>query len=247
MLALKVDARQAVARTMAADRARSNARANAMRRVLGPLWAALVRQAPKDTTRYAGGWAQAATAAKLVAIPTPKVVPSRFADGWLDRLDDQVRKMEALVKRKQETFDWWTGVLRRRYIEKGRQGKWRNDCQRKVDNALKNLRQAEQLLKRAEEEREKFLEARGTAIVIFGGKKRNLKVTVRPIVYGGSGRLIQNRGSAVFLLHNREAHATIVESRKPLVRALVARAKSAGGVRMARAAYGRTFAYGATA
>jgi hypothetical protein len=97
-------------------------------------------------------------------------------------------------------------------------------------------RKAVRTLERANEELAKWDEA---AVIIFGGKGRNLKVTVRNKVYGGTGRrILRGDGRVAYFLHNKEPHASIVEARARGLATVLAKLRTLG-VRRGRAAFVR--------
>lgn len=184
----------------------------------------VVTAAPKDTNRYARAWAMAGNAAGLGPFPVPEVRESRFWAQNRERLLNQVNRM-------QDSVDFWTRIIAERYDKQGRRGKWRSD-------AVRKLARAERRLRRAREELEKFMRAEGGAAILIGraGKAGNLKLTVRHKIYGGTGREFMVAGRTFIQLHNREAHARIVERRHRLVARGMALARELG-VRT----YGRSY------
>lgn len=143
---------------------------------------------PRDTNRYVRGWLEAGTAAGVGNFPAPPVVPSRVGE-----------KLKAFFLAQ---FEKWDYIVRRNE-RSGRSDKW--------------TRKAIKLRDRAAEELAKYTEtaiAVGVRVVdgraFSVGRGRNL-ATVRTKVYGGTGSITRNGHETIVLLHNLEAHASIVE------------------------------------
>ena len=98
---------------------------------------------------------------------------------------------EAKVRLEKQAAKWEAIV--RRYEATNREDKW--------------YRRAVKTRDRAREELAKW---DPYATIIFGGKGRKLEVTVRNKVYGGTGLRLVRDGRVVYILHNREAHASLV-------------------------------------
>lgn len=145
--------------------------------------------APRDTNRYVRGWMEAGNAAGV----------GRFHVPGLNRAS---RYMQ-IKKRLSDEIEWWSYiVMRNRNQVPPRHDKWAN--------------QAERRLARAQEEYKRFFQAEGGAVIginvysALGGSK---PVRALPKIYGGTGRIISleaGRGTVV-QLHNKEAHASMVE------------------------------------
>lgn len=99
----------------------------------------------------------------------------------------------------------------------------------------KFYKKAVKTLGRAKEELAKW---NPRAIIIFGGKGRLLEVTVRDKVYGGTGVKLVLNGIVRFVMHNKEPHASIVESRSRVLKGAMAKARRFG-LRLGGRAYVR--------
>lgn len=158
----------------------------------------------RDTNRYVNGWAQAGNAVGAGPFPVRPLRPSKYLAQARKALLEQIRK-----------FDQWAATERR---EKG-----------KVSKRTQNLQ------RRSREELGKLTSTSIVFGVRGGESNRNLRVSVRDKVYGGTGQIIElnggpNGGQTIVLLHNKEAHSTIVEHNHK-VRALAGARARAFGVR----------------
>lgn len=166
--------------------------------------------APRDTNRFANGWAQAFNAAGLGPIVELPYHRSQYAERLIDRLKLQVSSLETAVN-----------YERRRNAERFRSKSARRD--RRIDRQFKGrLAKVEKRLARAKEELLKA-ESNDLFLVIWGragrtdpktGKRISSRLdTVRTQVFGGTGATVRGPAGWVVAVHNREPHATIVEAR----------------------------------
>ena len=155
--------------------------------------------APRDTQRFVRNLAQAANAAGLGPFPVATTRRTRYYEDYLRRLNSTI-----------ETWTWWD----QKYQQEGRTGE---PYYRKI---LKRRAQAELELRRFEQTQD--------AVVIFA-KGRNARPTVRWKQYTGRGRIHQTRTQTIVVIHNTEAHASIVEARKKVMRNAISAVKASGG------------------
>lgn len=170
----------------------------------------ILRTAPRDTNRFIDGWAEAFNAAGLGPLPVYAIRPSKIEGRLIERLEQQVRYLSQLVA----TVEARAG---NRYISKNARRASASEKQ-----ARKELRKLNRRLERAQEE---LAKAKGSEsfLVIWGrasgvnrktGKRQSARLdTVRDRVYGGTGAMVRGPAGWIVAVHNREPHATIVESR----------------------------------
>lgn len=157
---------------------------------------------PRDTNRLVRGWAMANNTAGLRPIVLPPLAVSKRREQAQDRLVDQVA--------------FWKRIVAR-YHRQGRDDRW--------------ARNAELKLERSRDALERFLGDRYALVIgLFssltdtGG--RSLAVQVRTQlnkqgeVHGGRGLLTVAGGEPVFVMHNREPHASFPKNRAPVAEAL---------------------------
>lgn len=134
---------------------------------------------------------------------------------------------EAKVRLEKQLQKWQTIVSR--YERTNRTDKWYQRAVKTRDRAAQELAKWDPY-----------------ATIIFGGKGRKLEVTVRNKVYGGTGLRLVRAGRVVYVLHNKEAHASIVEGRTRLLKVAMTRARTFG-MRLGGRAYARRIAAAADA
>lgn len=206
---MKADNSRMAAKVRAIRRAQPRALQEADKIIADGVVGDILIASPKDTHRYVRAMAQAANAAELGPFQVPALRPGRFAAQAKDRLESQLAFWEKWVR----FYERLGGIGR----------------------AAKGYARAVKTRDRAREELAKW---NPFAIIIFGGKNRRLKVTVRDKVYGGTGTKVVRDGRVAFVLHNKEAHASIVEKRSHTVKAALAKAR-AFGFKMGGRAYTR--------
>lgn len=203
----------------------------------------IMQSARRDTNRYVRGWAIANNEAGLPAVPVPAVQRSKYADTYLKILGDQV-----------DAFSYRVAQLERliedRFRSTGRpmRGVYYQELYRKLEGP----RGARMRLERAREELAKAAKRHamnapdylfiglynkdGVYTPIKGAKTRGRTArqlaTIRTKVYGGAGRAIVNDAQSVFILHNLEPHASILESRWHYAAMAMRMARSLGVSRM---------------
>lgn len=192
---------------------RQAAREVGIRALVQPALHQVVRDAPRDTRRYVTGWIQAGNGAGVSTYPLLPIRTSRFAEQFEERLKDQAQKLGYLVGNAERRVKRMRGILFNWYEKWGRKDASARKFRAEVRKAEAAYQKLEQSYRRAKEEYAAYVKSRGEAVVIFGGKGRTLKITTRPKVYGGFGRVYSDADKTVMVLHNKEAHASIVESR----------------------------------
>lgn len=179
---------------------------------------------PRDTNRFANGWALAAEAAQLgkgtLVRPLEASSSARYWAKRLERLEVRAQRdyLEARAR-----LEYWSTLYNRRYQQTGRKGKWEAAARAKVKALGRLLEKREKVLRRAREERAKLSESAidGGAIIIGGkgeydpiaGMKISNLSRVITRVYGGSGAVLGVGDTSRVVLHNLEPHASIVESK----------------------------------
>jgi len=193
---------------------------------------------PRDTGRYVRQIAQANNALPMAPrLPVLVVKESRYLAQMEARLSKQVHRLTRYVAHARAAEKKWQTIFRDRYEFTGRKGRWRADCQRKLQAAQKQAERMEGLLRRAIEE-EQILDAGGkSGAIVIGGRKTkkfgasNLS-TVRAMLYGGDAVVVQSKGRAGVVAHFKEPHSSIIESRLHVI----ARAKASAARRQLTAA-----------
>lgn len=203
MLTCRVDTRTLESKLKAMATATPRAAESAVRIMAREVMAEVVTAAPRDTGRFVRGWAQANNAAGLPYIPVPPL--------------NRASRHEQILRRLQKQVSWWNFVVSA-CEKQGRRDKWYTKAQNKLE--------------RAKEEVRKFADTPGEAVIAINlrGSARfeGGMTTVRNKVYGGEGS-IDRVGTQVFVrLHNREPHASIVESRTHVLGQAQRRLKGAG-------------------
>lgn len=190
------------------------------------------RTAPRDTNRYVAGWMEAANAAGLGPRTVPKIKPSELREKVYHRFEDQVSFWNRIAQQWKSRAEQWERLYNTRYVQTGRKGKYEQEARAELAKRKKYAAKAAKLAERAKDEFE-ALKANPTATIIFGkGKKKGLKDeddvrlgrlhTVRVPIYGGDGQRLLVNGQVYYRLHNKEAHASIVESRHHTVKTALA-------------------------
>lgn len=201
--------------------------------------------APRDTNRYARGWAQAGNKAGAGPFPLPPVIKSAYADKLAARLDTQLVRYQKMLDSQQRYFNYWDLLYQRRYVEKNRTGKWARDAQRKRDAVAKKLDRLKELVERAKAAVEMFDKGNvDGALVIWGKGAKQVKnplafsrqATVRDKIYGGDGRMFKADGRVFITIHNLEPHSSIIEKKHRVLARAMARARTTGLQRMSRKA-----------
>lgn len=212
---MKVNAAGMRQRNANMERQRQESRVAGLQALVRPALSRAVMAAPRDTNRYVRAWIQAGNQAGVLEMAVPPVRESRFVEQNEERLKAQELRYRRQLDRAKGRWIRWQNIVIRRYEAVGRtRGRWYQDAKNKLRKAEQDYQQALKVWTRASEELDKLQSHRGQAIVIFGNsKKRSLTITVRPKVYGGTGRVYSSPDRAVMVLHNREPHASIVESR----------------------------------
>lgn len=201
-------------------------------------WVSLT--APRDTQRFANGWALAARAAGLSKGTLVKPMETSAYFSYQEkRLIKLVSRAERDFRRAREVYVYWSALYNRRYREPGRKGAWERQTRQKVQQKARLMEKQEKVLNRAREALTLMRTPGGdTALYIGGkglrpkelgstGKVRNVKqesgeqgflklsnlTRVIKTVYGGSGAAIDMGNASRVVLHNLEPHASIVENR----------------------------------
>lgn len=198
--------------------------------------------APTDTHRYKRAWVLANNAAGLPTLPPPPITKAKWYDKIemalrkdLKRWEENEQYWRMIMKTRYEDKGrvfyknrarsiMQGGAIRKSNYSKGggksyRQlGKaggvnyWYQDAVNKMMNAK---RAAEQV----RNELQKLISTPADAVIAFNfmsAGKDGRRLTVRNLIYGGDGRVVHDpspAGSTVVVLHNKEAHASLVEWR----------------------------------
>lgn len=167
----------------------------------------------KDTGRYLRALAESGNKAGIGSYPLSPVGPSALKERILRILTAQVRRWMKLVE------------LRAR---EGRTG------DRSYAKILKKLR-------RAEAELLKFEANADMGAIVFDAFSSSRMTTVRVnfTAYGGDGRIETLGDQTLVRLHNKEPHASIVESRFGIMRRAIAAMRGGPIKRLAKAEYAR--------
>jgi hypothetical protein len=185
---------------------------------------------PRDTNRYVRGWVEAGNKSGVGSWPLPPLIDSKFADKLAVRLELQLAKNEGRQRQEQAAVKYWADLHEKRYLSQGRTDKWERSLLKKKRESEARLEKVTALVERAREQLKKY---HAGAIVIWGKKtKREFSLgqlaTVRESTYGGDGQVIKNGFQTLVLLHNLEAHASIVEKRWRVVARSGARMRAVG-------------------
>lgn len=165
----------------------------------------VMRTKHHDTNRYVNGWAMAANSAGLGIFP---VRPLNKAAGYY-----------IIQRRLVRQYNKWLLIVNRyRATDPERRDKW--------------VRKAERNLERAAVALERFERTQGGAVIAFdlrtAAHKGKLVSIREPQIYGGQGRILDTASRTLVVLHNREAHASIVESRFRVVQSAMAKFRAIG-------------------
>lgn len=160
----------------------------AVRQDLHQIQQRLMPTVPTDTNRLFNGWAEAFNRTRSGPVAMRPLKKSRFTKARLRSLLRQWTYFDELVRRREEELS--RGVRNRRTM-------------RRLNRLIK-------LRDRALEELQRYRDSDGRALTMIN-KGRNIEVTVRQKVYGGSGFYsVRNGGRGVSAtLINREPHALI--------------------------------------
>ena len=185
---------------------------------------------PRDTNRYVRGWIEAGNKSGVGSWPLPPLIDSKFADKFAARLESQLASNESRMAAEQAAVKHWADLHQERYLSKGRTDKWERSLLKKKREAEARLAKVTALVERAREQVKKF---HAGAIVIWGKKTKRAYslsqlATVRENAYGGDGKVIKDGYQTFVLLHNLEAHATIVEKRWRVVARATGRLRAVG-------------------
>lgn len=199
--------------------------------------------APRDTQRYARGWAMAGNAAGVGSFPVPPVIQSKIADKLESRLETQLARWTGRLEKQKGYVAYWNRLWQTRYGDKGRHDKWERDLLKKMAEADKKAAKMKLLVERAKEALEAFKKSGPEgALVIWGKGKDKVKnplalsrlATVRDKAYGGTGKTFRAGGQVLVTLHNLEPHSSIVEKRERILARGLARVRSTGSKRMSK-------------
>lgn len=187
----------------------NEARVVATKALAGDVATEVYHEARRHTNRYVIGVAMAANQAGVATLAVPPLVASTRFEFFLEKLTDQYRKWKNLEEL---------------YTRAGRTGE-------------KYFQKIRRRVAQTERELQKFDE---TALVI-GTNKKNYHhiITVRNKFYGGAGRVVQSGSATLVQLHNKEPHASILESKYGYFRKAIAatkgRARGSRGKKYSRA------------
>jgi hypothetical protein len=151
-----------------------------------------------DTGRYMRATAEAGNAARLglATFPLAPVGPSKMA----------VRMHRILINQ--------VGLWQRRKVA----------CEKRGEVKSKNYRRIVKMLRRSREELQKFKDNESAGVLMIGAFNNSDKlatVRVNFQAYGGTGSVRSIGSSTVVMLHNKEPHASIVESRFAITRTAI--------------------------
>jgi chromosome segregation ATPase len=238
MIRAKMDSSGFLRRVARIRRAQPDAEHAAVRALAGQVVEDIMDMAPRDTNRYARGWALAAKAAGVGSVTVPNIEPSKRNEWLVDRLDLQVAQWDARLAKAQERHAQMERTYHDRYTSIGRYDKWERDMRQKVTAAAKRVEKTKALRDRATEALE-AIKADPHALVIWGKRSKNDLAkgqisTVRTKLYGGTGKVERIGDRTIVVLHNLEPHASIVETNKRVVARALARARGTGIRKMGR-------------
>lgn len=106
-------------------------------------------------------------------------------------------------------------------------GRWQRRkvaCEKRGEVKSKNYKRILRMLKRAREELAKFKANADTGVIMIGAFNNSEKlatVRVNFAAYGGTGTVRSFGNSTIVALHNKEPHASIVESRFAITRTAI--------------------------
>lgn len=234
---VRLDARGLKARHARIRALGPHGRRRALAVAVHPVVAAVLAAAPRDTQRYAYGWATAGNQAGIGPFSEPVIRDSRFKEQMFTRLENEQGRFEALARRAAERLAYWEHIVQTRYVATGRtKGYWYRWTLTKRDRAERLLAKMRARVEEITSDLRE-LSTRTGVITIFRRRGKNglgRTVTIRPRVFGGTGRWIDLGHQTILRLHNREPHASIVEARSKSLRAAHAAMKAAGVLPMKR-------------
>lgn len=148
-----------------------------------------------DTGRFARATGEAGNAARLglATFPLAPITPSKMAARMHRILINQV------------------GRWQRRKVA----------CEKRGEVKSKNYRRILKMLRRAREELQKWKDNQHRGVIMIGAFNNSEKlatVRVNFSAYGGTGAIRNLGGTTIVVLHNKEPHASIVESRFGITR-----------------------------
>lgn len=221
-------------------RATPQAEAAAVRIIGEHLARTMLAISPRDTNRYARGWAMAANAAGVGTFSVPDVQASRYNERLIDRLEIQAERWRQRAASAKRSADFWRSIYQRRYADTGRSGKWERDARQRVQLAETREKRTADLYAMSAKALDE-LKANPDALVIWGRRsKRALAkgqiATARVLKYGGTGQFFRVGTRSFVTLHNLEPHASIVERNHRVASRAIATARLVG-VRRASAAF----------
>lgn len=189
MLTINVDATRAKAKMRALIDAGPASRRAAVIEMSRVIMVRALATASRDTNRYFNGWAKAGNSSGIGRFP----VLALNRNSRFDQIEARIRNEIA----------WWQRIVDRyQRTQPGRNDRW--------------TQQANRRLNAAKREYERLFKAEGGAVIGINtfsaiGSTRTPRAIYK--VYGGDGRIIDLQGGAgtVVQLHNKEAHASIVE------------------------------------
>lgn len=194
----------------------------------------VLSNSPTDTNRYIRGWIKAANAASIgTAFALPPLRRSKLADVLAVRLESQLRKWEKALVDAEQFAKFWTDLYQKRYVATGRRGKWATDCRNKMNKAIRRRDKVAEIVRIATEQLAEYNNGDGAQIVIFGRKTKgefakSRLTTVRAKIYGGDAKWLTVKGRTLLELHNLEAHASLVENHRGVVRRAMSSVRSIG-------------------
>ena len=207
MATCRVDRRGLQRKLRAMASASPAARESAVKVMAGEVVRRVLLSGPRDTNRYLRGWAQAGNAAGV----GPFFVPPLKAASW----------GVTILRRLTEHERFWQRIVAR-YERQGRSDKWARRAQRDLEKAREQIR--------------RFHDTAGGAVIGFNIIGGGRAPTVRHKIYGGAGRVVRIGEKTVVELHNKEAHASLVEWRYGTMRS-ASRAFRGVGLRTGGRAY----------
>lgn len=215
MLTIKVDATRAKAKMRALVDSGPASRRAAVIEMTRVIMVRALATASRDTNRYFNGWARAGNSAGIGRFPVLAL--------------NRASKFDQIEARLRNEIDWWTRIVNR-YERQQRDDRWKAQAVRRLAAARR--------------EYERLFKAEGGAVIGINtfsslGSGRTPRAIYK--VYGGDGRIIELAGGAgtVVQLHNREAHASMVERKTGNMRKAYSAFKGTG-LMSVRGAYLRT-------
>lgn len=172
---------------------RRDARSVALRVLVETFVADVVKNSPVDTHRFKRAYQMAGNDLGVGPYMVDSVKPGRY-NANLRRLQNQVRQYEYFKQRAERSGRTMYKGVKKVGIDQN------------YVLVLQRLRRARQELAKLEEG--------GPGSIVIGGRGRGkygVLATVRTKVYGGSGQWIISGDTTIARVHNREAHASLVQ------------------------------------